>query len=179
MLSIVFQLLGGWVYGHVLEYAVHRFLLHGPGKKRKSVFSFHFRQHHKNARKKAFKDNDYKKPFQLGNAANKELISLALLAIAHIPVVFYLPWFFGISMMSLVSYYYHHYKSHNNPKWAKTHLPWHYDHHMGKNQDSNYGVRTDFFDRLLGTRHDYSAERKARYEHLLKLKAKSRRRRDK
>ncbi len=43
---------------------------------------------------------------------------------------------------------------------------------MGKDQDSNYGVRSDFFDKIFNTRKDYSVERKERYEKLLKLQAK-------
>jgi sterol desaturase/sphingolipid hydroxylase (fatty acid hydroxylase superfamily) len=172
MLSIVLQLCGGWVYGHFFEYAVHRWLLHGPMKKKGKLLSFHFSQHHKNARRNRFEDFDYEKPFELGNAANKELMSLFLVACFHAPFVFYLPWFFGISMVSLCSYYYHHYRAHIDPKWGKKSLPWHYDHHMGKNQDLNFGVRSDFFDKLFGTREDYSQERKARYEKLLRLRAK-------
>ena len=34
-------------------------------------------------------------------------------------------------------------------------LPWHYDHHMGKNQNANWGVTTDWVDRLAGTRIKY------------------------
>lgn len=40
-------------------------------------------------------------------------------------------------------------------EWAKKHVPWHYDHHMGKNQDANWGVTTDWVDKLLGTRIKY------------------------
>ena len=170
MLSIALQLFGGWVYGHFFEYAVHRWLLHGPMKKKGSLLSFHFSQHHKNARKNRFEDFDYDKPFELGNAANKELISLTLAAAIHLPFVFYLPWFFGISMVSLCSYYYHHYRAHVDPKWGKKNLPWHYDHHMGKNQNMNFGVRSDFFDKLFNTKEDYAKEKKATYERLLKLR---------
>ena len=179
MLSIIFQVLGGWVYGHLLEYSIHRFLLHGPMKRRGKIFSFHFAQHHKNSRRNKFRDDDYKRPLELGNAANKELLSLALLSILHTPLAFYMPWFFCMSMISLASYYYHHYRGHKDPNWAKNHIPWHYDHHMGKDQDSNYGVRSDFFDKIFNTRKDYSVERKERYEKLLKLQAKHHKRKHK
>ena len=42
-----------------------------------------------------------------------------------------------------------------NVEWAKENIPWHYDHHMGKNQDANWGVTTDWVDRLLNTRIKY------------------------
>jgi|LWDU01.1.fsa_nt_gi sterol desaturase/sphingolipid hydroxylase (fatty acid hydroxylase superfamily) len=171
MLLLVFQLIGGWVYGHFMEYAVHRWFLHGIMKKRGALFSFHFFQHHKNARLNKFKDCDYEKPLEFGNAANKELISLGFLTILHAPLAYYLPWFFGMSVLSIGSYYYHHYKAHKDPIWAKKHLRCHFDHHMGKNQDSNYGVRSSFFDKLFGTREDFGAERKDRHERIIKLHA--------
>jgi len=31
-------------------------------------------------------------------------------------------------------------------------MPWHYDHHMGKNQDSNWGVTVEWVDKLFNTR---------------------------
>ena len=39
--------------------------------------------------------------------------------------------------------------------WARKHLPWHYDHHMGKNSNKNWAVRLPIFDYLLGTREIY------------------------
>ncbi len=45
--------------------------------------------------------------------------------------------------------------SHLDPMWCRENLPWHYDHHMGPNQDMNYGVTTDWVDRLMGTREVY------------------------
>ena len=35
-------------------------------------------------------------------------------------------------------------------------MPWHYDHHLGKNQDANWGVTTDWVDRVFGTRIEYN-----------------------
>ena len=179
MLSVLLQLCGGWVYGHFFEYAVHRWLLHGPGRKKGKLLSFHFTKHHKNARQNFFRDRDYDRPLERGNSANKEIVSLIFLTFIHIPFIFYLPWFFAMVLFSVCSYYYHHRKSHSHPEWAKKKIPWHWEHHMGKNQNLNFGIRSDFFDRLLGTREDYSDERKERYEKLLKLKAKVQRRREK
>jgi sterol desaturase/sphingolipid hydroxylase (fatty acid hydroxylase superfamily) len=179
MFSILLQLCGGWVYGHFFEYAVHRWVLHGPMRKKGRLLSFHFTQHHKNAKQNRFEDSSYDKPFERGNCANKELISLGLVAALHVPLVFYLPWLFAMSTCSLVSYYYHHYKSHTNPKWGKSKLPWHYDHHMGRNQNLNFGVRSSFFDKMLGTHEDYSKEKKEKFESLLRLKARIEKRKKK
>jgi len=37
-------------------------------------------------------------------------------------------------------------------EWGKKKMPWHYDHHMGKNQDSNWGVTVEWPDKLFNTR---------------------------
>ena len=57
-----------------------------------------------------------------------------------------------------------HKKAHEDPAWAREHLPWHYDHHMGPNQDANWCVTRPWFDILMGTREPYvgtELERKA------------------
>jgi len=57
-------------------------------------------------------------------------------------------------------YHYIHRKSHLDPERAKRKVPWHYDHHMGKNQEANWGITTDWVDRIMRTRVDYH-DRKA------------------
>ena len=51
-------------------------------------------------------------------------------------------------------WHYHqvHSRSHLDPDWCRRHLRWHWDHHMGTNQDVNWGVTNQWLDRLLGTR---------------------------
>ena len=63
--------------------------------------------------------------------------------------------FYIVLVISVVEYYYKHRRSHTNPEWAKRNVPWHYDHHMGKNQHLNWGVRSSIFDNLFGTRKVY------------------------
>jgi hypothetical protein len=41
---------------NVVEYSVHRYLFHGFGKKKNSIFAFHLREHHLIARKNNFVD---------------------------------------------------------------------------------------------------------------------------
>ena len=41
-------------------------------------------------------------------------------------------------------------------RWA----PWHYDHHMGKNQDANWCVTFPLWDHILGTRIHYANTQK-------------------
>ena len=62
-----------------------------------------------------------------------------------------------------------HKKSHLDPEWAKKNVPWHYDHHMGPDQNKNFGVRTDFFDRLFGTRREYYGTRSERIDYARRL----------
>jgi sterol desaturase/sphingolipid hydroxylase (fatty acid hydroxylase superfamily) len=42
-----------------------------------------------------------------------------------------------------------------NPEWAKKHLRWHYEHHMGKDQNKNFCVTKPWFDWIMGTRVKY------------------------
>ena len=37
----------------------------------------------------------------------------------------------------------------------REHLPWHYDHHMGPNQEANWCVTRPWFDYVMGTREPY------------------------
>ena len=41
---------------------------------------------------------------------------------------------------------------------GKKYVPWHYDHHMGKNQDANWGVTTDWVDKLAGTKSSHPSK---------------------
>ena len=49
-------------------------------------------------------------------------------------------------------YYFAHRKSHLDVQWGKKWMPWHFDHHMGKNQDLNWCVVFPLWDHILGTR---------------------------
>ena len=158
-----------WAYGHVAEWAIHRWVLHGAGKKRGAPFSFHFHEHHRASRTNNFIDPVYQSsPFQW-NAAGKETLALGLLTLAHIPLLPVAPWFTVTLFASGVQYYRVHKRSHLDTDWAREHIPWHYDHHMGPDQDANWGVRSDWVDRLLGTRAEYAGTEK---------EAKDRRRRE-
>ena len=54
--------------------------------------------------------------------------------------------------MYAMRYFYYHRRAHLNVEWGKKKMPWHYDHHMGKNQDSNWGVTVEWVDKLFKTR---------------------------
>ena len=50
---------------------------------------------------------------------------------------------------------YIHRRCHVDVEWGKRNFPWHYDHHMGKNQDANWGVTNPLWDHILKTRIKY------------------------
>ena len=75
------------------------------------------------------------------------------------------PFFTGTMWYSAVNYYFKHKKSHLDPQWCREHMPWHYDHHMGPNQDMNWCVTKPWFDIIMGTREAYvGTEREAQDE---------------
>ena len=157
----------GLLYSNVGEWLIHKYVLHGLGKNKRSFWSFHFHEHHRNARKNDFKDQDYERSLFGWHAQTKETLGVAMIAIGHLPLLPVFPFFTGAVVYSAVNYHRIHKRAHQDPAWAKTHLPWHYDHHMGANQDANWGVTWPWFDHLLGTRERFlGTERAARAEAL-------------
>jgi len=75
-----------------------------------------------------------------------------------LPLLVIYPIFYLTLVFTGVRYYLVHKKAHLDPEWAKKHVPWHYDHHMGKNQNANWCVTQPWFDWVLGTRIHYSAK---------------------
>lgn len=142
----------GYIYGHLAEWAIHKYILHGWGKSKGSLFSFHFFDHHRNARLNNFIDTAYLDSIFQWNEIGKEIFYLSLLMIAHIPLFLLFPYFTLALFYSAAEYYYLHRKSHIDLEWARKNLPWHFDHHMALNQDMNWGVRSDWVDRLFNTR---------------------------
>ena len=142
------------VYSHLLEWVLHKYVLHGLGKNKKSKWSSHWNTHHKKSRKNDFYDHDYEKGWQ-HQSARSEILGLITLSFLHLPLIFVSPIFYTILVICAIRYYKIHKKSHLDPEWCKKYIPWHYDHHMGKNQDANWGVTTDWVDRLLNTRIKY------------------------
>jgi len=90
------------------------------------------------------------------NAQSKEAISLAGAALVVSPLLPIAPGFTLGMYTSLVNYYFVHKKSHMNPEWGYKYLPWHYDHHMGPDQDQNWCVTFPLWDYIMGTRVHYA-----------------------
>jgi hypothetical protein len=136
------QIFLAWVYGHILEYCLHKHVLHN--KKIKVSFRHHFRNHHKIARKNGFFDDRYEKFFSKNSFF--EVGTLLLLAILHLPLVAFYPAAYFTLLWSVVMYYIFHRKMHLDPGWARKWTPWHFEHHMGKDQHDWWGVRLPIVD---------------------------------
>ncbi len=149
------QFLLGWLYGHFFEYAAHRWVFHN--KKLKSAFNFHFSQHHAKSKRGCMVDTEALKKISFKEFETKSLIFVLVL---HSPFVFYFPWFYFALVYSAVAYKLVHRKAHSDHDWARKHVPWHYDHHMGPDQHKNWAVRLPLFDYLLRSRVVYKGKPK-------------------
>lgn len=141
------------------EWFIHKYVLHGLGRSKKSFWSFHWHEHHGGSRRNGMKDAAYERPlkFEEGgwNAQSKELVALVVGGLLQAPLFPIAPFFVGTVWYSMAKYYRVHRRAHLDPEWARTHLPWHYDHHMGRDQDANWCVTHPFFDQLMGTLQPY------------------------
>jgi sterol desaturase/sphingolipid hydroxylase (fatty acid hydroxylase superfamily) len=136
------------------EWATHRYLLHGLGRSRKSYFAFHFHEHHQSVRRHGGYDPDYEGPPWSTLTQAGEALGLLAVGIAHLPLLPVAPYYTLTTWYCLDRYRRLHRRAHLDPAWGRVHLPWHYDHHMG-DQDQNWGVTWGWFDALVGTRVAY------------------------
>jgi hypothetical protein len=143
----------GLAVANASEWAFHKYVLHGLGRDKRSFWSFHWHDHHRNARKHGHLDADYRaRLFTAWNGQSKEALALAAGVAVLAPLAPIAPWFVGTVIYSTINYYRKHKRAHLDPAWAREHLPWHYDHHMGSNQNANWCVTRPWFDHLMGTR---------------------------
>ncbi|MEQ1635582.1 MAG: hypothetical protein ABL903_02750 [Methylococcales bacterium] len=132
---------------------MHKYLLHGLGKNRDSFWAYHWYERHAECIKNNMLDMNYKRlRLTTWNAQSKELILLAGLVGLHLPLLMSFPAFICAVYFSMALYYYKHRKAHLNPSWARKHLRWHYEHHLGGDSSANWCVTWPWFDYLLGTR---------------------------
>ncbi len=145
----------GLIYGNAMEWAIHKHILHGWGKSKKSFWSFHWHEHHRNARRDDMVDADYLKNSLQWDAPTKEWVTLSLVALTHLPLLPIAPFFTLTACYCAFNYYRVHKKAHLNSEWSRQNVPWHYDHHMGPNQDANWCVTKPWFDHVMRTRISY------------------------
>ena len=152
----------GLLYSNAGEWFIHRYLLHDRGRKKDSLWSFHGHEHHRESRKNGFVDEHYKRPLWRWNSQSKEALGILGLGVLHAPLFPLAPTFTAAVWFSAFHYYRVHKKSHLDPEWARRHLPWHYDHHMGPNQNANWCVSWPWFDYIMGTREPYTGTERER-----------------
>ena len=145
----------GLIYANAGEWFIHKHLLHGLGRNRESFWSFHWHDHHRASRKNGMTDPAYTEMKWGWNPRTKEAVALAAVTAAHLPLLPIAPFFTSTVVYSAVNYYRVHKRAHQDPKWARENLPWHYDHHMAPNQDANWCVTRPFFDYVMGSRQEY------------------------
>ena len=147
---VVLSIFLAYLYTTFAEWFIHKYVLHGLGKKKSSWFNFHWHSHHKKCRKNKNKDINYltQPPHY---SVKKELFGLMFLLLLHAPVVYVSVWFYLTLIVCACRYFYMHRKSHTNTSWGMKKMPWHWKHHMGKNQDMHWGVTTDMWDKIFKT----------------------------
>ena len=138
-----FSVLLGFLYANFLDWYVH-ILLHKP--KGKSKFKFHWK-HHGMARKNGNLDLDYKKKI----FHNETWLTLLGAAI-HIPLIWVSAPFAIIAILYALFYLTIHRQTHIHVNFFKKWMPWHYEHHMGRNQNANWCVVCPLMDHIMGTR---------------------------
>lgn len=131
----------GILYGNLIEFVVHKYLFHGLGKKKNSIFAFHIRNHHMRARKNNFIDSRF---------SINELVGIPVLLATHYPIWLYSPsCYVGICLYAILFVVVHNF-IHHYPKIAKKYFWWHWNHHM-RNQNKSWAVVIPIFDIFFGT----------------------------
>lgn len=150
-MSFVGTFLGGIVVANVGEWLIHRYVLHGLGKRRDSFWSFHWHDHHRSCRKNDFSDSKYDRFLPRGTSRLKEafgLIGLLGVSSAIWPLS---PGFSAGLLTSLVSYYVVHTTVHKYPEFGKKWFKHHYEHHMLGDQQHSWCVTFPLTDMIMGT----------------------------
>ena len=139
---------------NVGEWITHRYILHGLGKKKDSFFHYHWVHHH-TCRKHANADVIYSQGFASLDVV-KEFGTLVLIAASTVTWYYVWPMFFWCTLFWIMAYFVLHAVSHTNVEWGKKYMPWHHNHHMGRNQDLNWCVTFPLMDYIMGTRKKYN-----------------------
>ena len=143
---MLIQIILGIFAASFLEWFAHKYILHVLGRKKASLFSFHWGVHHATARRNGFLDS---------MVSAREAFGIFFLCVIFTPLILFLPFTYGTMFIHAMLYFVLHNTAHKYPKFAKKYMRWHYDHHMGKNQNMNWCVVHPLADYIMGTRKKY------------------------
>ena len=153
MLALLFQFLLGLFYANAGEWLFHKYILHELGKNPDSFWAYHLHDHHADCIRHDMLDPCYRNiDLTVLNTQSKELIVLAMIIVMHVPIFLMFPIFVSAIYTSLTLYFYLHRKAHLDPSWARRHLNWHYEHHLGGHPRANFCITWPLFDYLCKTR---------------------------
>jgi len=148
----------GMITGNGFEWMIHKWVLHGMGKKRGSFFAHHWEHHRECRRGRLNGDDSYVS--LMGSLMSKEAIGLLALSIAISPVALIsIPYFAGLVVQMLLYFCIHRW-IHLNPEIGGIVFPWH-DHHHLLDQNKNWCVTYPLFDSIMRTR---SIKRRPKHE---------------
>lgn len=148
---IFLWLAAGFLLGSFIEWLAHRYLLHNLSLRK--VSHAHFKIHHRNTRKNDGYDSDYEKITPSSwDTGWSEIAFLTIGVLTALPLSLISFWIWFALLIHACLYYWLHRKFHLQPLWGKKWMPWHWDHHMNKNQNSNWGVTNPLFDWLFFSR---------------------------
>jgi sterol desaturase/sphingolipid hydroxylase (fatty acid hydroxylase superfamily) len=153
MASVLLQFVCGFLYANAGEWILHKYVLHGHGRKSHGFWRYHLFEHHKICNKNKMIDPGYRRlNLTEWNTQSKEIVVLLLIVLVHLPMLWIAPVFIGAVYLSVAVYYYKHRRAHLDRDWAREYLRWHYEHHLGETQGVNWCVTWPWFDYVMGTR---------------------------
>jgi len=111
-------------------------------------------------------DDATEERFRRNDLFVKEATAIGVGVLVGLPVCPVAPFFTATMWYCAYNYYRKHKRAHLDTEWARRHLPWHYDHHMGPNPDANWCVTRPWFDEILGTREPYVGTERERQDRI-------------
>lgn len=142
----------GLFVANAFEWYAHKRILHEAGRNKTGTAHFHW-DHHREVRRHDLHEPMYDQYWGEGYERHRfEVESLVKISLIVSPLFPIAPFFTATLWYSAWNYYHLHRKSHDHPDWARENLPWHVDHHLGRNQDMNWCVTKPWFDYIMGTR---------------------------
>lgn len=140
----------GLVIGNFIEWNFHKRVLHGLGKKKDSLWNFHWYKHHKQCRKDMI-DPDYQMGLKyLFSTPEFLVLSSAMGLIFKLFKNKFPAVSIGVILYGFL-YYFIHMRSHLDQEWGEKWIPWHVEHHQKGNQEHSFNVVYPLFDLILGT----------------------------